>query len=129
MNSISFAEAIALLGAALVGAAVAALLVHLQVRRRLQEMQTRAERAEKSRVHANELLLQARKQIEQLQKDVVMSRRIRPPAPAHGGEAKAAAPAAEPAAARRPLLSDDDPSGDTRVMPSHGFAETMPFTP
>lgn len=121
----SMTQWIALLACSAAAALAAGWLGRLHYGRRIADLNARIERADKARAHASELLLQARRQIEGLQKDLVMSRRSRPAA------APPPAPAAAPgAASKRPVLHDDheDPQ-DTRIMPTHGFAETLPFEP
>lgn len=120
---------LALLACGTAAALVAAWLSRRHYAPQVRDLAARIDRADKARAHANELLLQARRQIEGLQKDLVASRRSRHSTAASRPAPPPAVPAAAPSAGPSRALRQDDDQQDTRIMPPPGFAETMPFEP
>ena len=124
MDSISLPVAALVAVAALVlGAGLCFVLMHMRCSNLMHEAALRIDRAMRARHQANELLLQARRQIELLNKEVELlnkevelARRLR----------ATPRPAPEPPA--RPVIDDDAP---TLVLKrtADGFADTLPYVP
>jgi hypothetical protein len=111
MDTMSSTTLWAALGAALAGAGVAFALARAFYGALLRDANAKTERALRAKAQANELLLQARRHAELMQKELVQTRRQRPAA-------------ARPIVAPLPVpeaVHDDEP-------PATGFAATMPFT-
>jgi hypothetical protein len=100
--------------AAIVGAGVGFAVTWWVANVRLRDANARIERALNARAHANDLLVQARRQVEKLQKELALARRERPAA------------VRPPPAPTLPAQAADD---DEHERPAHGFAPTMPFKP
>ena len=117
MDSISLpVAALVAVGALALGAGLCFVLMHMRYSNLMHEAALRIDRAMKARHQANELLLQARRQIELLNKEVELARRLR----------ATPRPAPEPPA--RPVIDDDAP---TLVLKrtADGFADTLPYVP
>jgi hypothetical protein len=99
--------------ATLLGAGLAFALAWTFYSARLLEANCRVERAHKARREANELLRQARRQIEILRKELELARRVR-----------AVPPRPTPAAIHD--LRDETPTIVLRG-PASGYADTLPF--
>jgi DNA polymerase III gamma/tau subunit len=105
MGEINLSTALMLAAAAASGAGLAALLMHLLHGQQLKRLYAKLEKADKSRAHTNEMLMQARRQAEGLQKELLMARRpvAMPEAAKPAPKAEAAKPvAAAPAPADKP---------------------------
>ena len=102
--------ALVAIGALLLGAGLCFVVMHTRYGERMHEAALRIDRAAKARQQANELLLQARRQIELLNKEVELARRFRVAAPP------------EPAA----LVAPDEPATVVMQRPA-GFADTLPY--
>ena len=111
--SLPMATVIAVAAFAL-GAGLCFVLMHMRYGGLMHEATLRIDRAMKARHQANELLLQARRQIELLNKEVELARRLR------------AAPKPAPAEVA-PSLSDDDAPTLVMKRTANGFADTQPY--
>jgi hypothetical protein len=98
------------------GAGLCFVLMHMRYGGLMHEATQRTDRAMKARHQANELLLQARRQIELLNKEVELARRLR------------AAPKPAPAEVA-PTLADDDAPTLVMKRTANGFADTQPYMP
>lgn len=115
----------ALLGAA-AGAAGSWLAAKAHFGREAEGLRAQLDKAEKARQQATQMWQQARREVEQLQKDA-LSRGVpsRPAAaPGRDAETERLERAAAAEAAFQSAAGDNPPS----VLPAHGFADTQPMT-
>ena len=124
MDTISILMAV--LGAA-VGGAAAWFVAKARGDRAAEALRAQLDRAEKARLQATQQWQQARREVEQLRKDML--------AHGAGGKPAAAAAPADPAAERQEraaaaeaALQEAGRDGPPSVMPAHGFADTQPMT-
>jgi len=93
--------------------------------RRLRELLARMEKSDRARQAASQQAQQARKQVEQLQKELAAQHKARAEAVSARKRTEHLAQTlreAEPASALGLILGADVPP-----QPTHGFADTMPF--
>ena len=92
--------------------------------RRVHELMSRIEKIERARHAAGQQAQQARRQIEQLQKDLAAQHKARADAVSAHKRVQHLEPAQrEPQRELADLLLD----GDEPARPAHGFADTMPL--
>ena len=118
---------LAVAGAVLASGVVTFLVMRTVYGSRMGEISARLDKVEKSRARSNEMLMQARRQTETLQKELVQLRRPRGSAP-DTAEAQAKLDAQAEALRRAKELMDE---GDKTIVlnqrPTH-FAETQPLS-
>ena len=107
MPSLSLAQLLMIAGAAVGGGLLALLAAQLVVGGRVKALQSRLDKVEKARAQTNDMLMQARRQAEALQKEVLALRKpVAQPQAAPVAAAQPAAPAqALPQPASRPAHS------------------------
>jgi septal ring factor EnvC (AmiA/AmiB activator) len=108
--------------AAVVGAAAWA-ASHVWHRRRLAALSLRLEKMDRARQAAHQQVLQLRKQIEKLQKDLVDSRRALSLAAAHREKSRQR----EAVLRAGNLVTLHDVANETGTRPARGFEDTMPM--
>jgi hypothetical protein len=122
MDTVAFILA---LGGAAAGGAASWFAAKAHFGREADTLRAQADKAEKARQLATQQWQQARREVDQLQKDM-MARGVSRPATTPAGDAvderRERAEAAEAALAA--AMSDNPPS----VLPTHGFADTQPMT-
>jgi F0F1-type ATP synthase membrane subunit b/b' len=140
MNDISSLIALVGAGAALLGAVAAFLASKAILGRRLGDLTARLEKADRDRLQANELLQQAKRQIEVLNKDVEEARRASRKAAKAVAQGEATQPRDEEKAralaetrARLDQMLDAPASilgqgGFVNSGMARGFADTQPFS-
>lgn len=130
MSTLSMSSVSLLAGAAALGAGVSWLVTALRYRSQLLTLAGQFDQAERARVKAQELAVQARQQVETLQQALSEAKRdgAIQSAAASARTAAAAAEAAKAAKekARAELIRQLDTAG-TSDRSSHGFADTQPF--
>ncbi|MBE7417989.1 MAG: hypothetical protein HS128_09560 [Ideonella sp.] len=127
MSTLSLSSALLVVACTAGGAGVAWLATTMHFRLKLAEIGAQFELAERAKAQAQELALQARRQVEQLQQALSEAKRDgSASAAAHSARAAAAAAAAAKAKAReqvlRQLATADADHGE-----AHGFADTLPL--
>jgi hypothetical protein len=115
MATLQVGTLLVLLCAAAASAALALVAAHFFYGARMRELYTRLEKADKARAHTNDMLMQARRQAEALQKELLQARRIKD----------------KVSLVQKARLPELDDSAHTGVIhgPPGGFAPTqaMPF--
>jgi F0F1-type ATP synthase membrane subunit b/b' len=118
--------------AAIVGGAVLALLAAMTYfRAQIGQLNSRMDRSESAKAKANEMLLQARAQVEVLQQDLIDARRNGVIQAASASARASAASAAEAKAAKDKAKADLVRQLDANDRPdkvAQGFADTQPMT-
>jgi hypothetical protein len=122
---------LAVAGTLVAAAGITFVVLRVMYGNKLGEMAARLDKVEKSRARTNEMLLQARRQTESLQKELVQSRRI-----PRGGEAKTDAAPQPPAKTEAQLealrrakeLMDEGDEAAAAKQAASGFAETQPLS-
>jgi chromosome segregation ATPase len=113
------------IGGAAVGGAASWFAAKARFGREAETLRSQADKAEKARQLATQQWQQARREVDQLQKDIMARGVARPaatPVRDAADEKRERAEAAEAALAA--AMSDSPPS----VLPTHGFADTQPMT-
>jgi hypothetical protein len=130
MSTLSMSSVSLIVGAAALGAGVSWLVTALRYRDQLLTLAGQFDQAERARINAQELAVQARQQVEALQKALSEAKRDGTIQSA-AASARAAAAAAEQAKAAkekaRVELSRQLDHSDAAERSSHGFADTQPF--
>jgi hypothetical protein len=99
--------------AALVSAGLAVLVAGAFFSARMRDLNARLEKTDKARAHINDMLMQARRQAENLQKELLEARRTR--GGVHVTKGRLAIP-------------EDEPQGTVIQGPPGGFAPTQPMS-
>jgi biopolymer transport protein ExbB/TolQ len=132
MSTLSMSSVSLLVGATALGAGVSWLVTALRYRSRLLTLAGQFDQAERARVKAQELAVQARQQVETLQQALSEAKRDGAIQSASASARAAAAAAAIEEAkaakvkARAELMRQLD-TADAPDRSSHGFADTQPF--
>jgi uncharacterized membrane protein len=128
MSTLSMSSALLVVACTAGGAGMAWVATTMHFRLKMATLGAQCEQAERAKARAQELAIQSRQQVEQLQQALSEAKRDGAiSGAAQSARASAAAAAAAKAKARAELMRQLETS-DTSDRSAHGFADTQPLT-